>query len=171
MSSHTCRSRADCFPVESKAARACLHLPAAFRRRTGIHFSGNRHGSSAAGFTLIEVLVAVVVVAALLGAIGGVIATTVKGTRSIDARLSLIQIAHRILAALPDRDALQPGTSQTGVSENYSWRIDVAPFATQLRNSNESKRWIPLAVTLRLQLTDGPVLRLDTIRLVRRSGE
>ena len=39
-----------------------------------------------AGFTLIEVLVALSVVAVALAAIGSLIATTVRGTRSIDRR-------------------------------------------------------------------------------------
>ena len=43
----------------------------------------------AAGFTLIEALVALAIVAAVLASIGAVIATTVKGTRSIDQRLAL----------------------------------------------------------------------------------
>ena len=41
-----------------------------------------RHGE--AGFTLIEVLVALAVLAVALAAIGSLMATTVRGTRSID---------------------------------------------------------------------------------------
>ena len=41
------------------------------------------------GFTLIEALVALAIIAAVLSSIGAVIGTTVKGTRSIDQRLAL----------------------------------------------------------------------------------
>jgi general secretion pathway protein I len=126
--------------------------------------------SPIAGFTLIEVLVALAIVAILLSAIGAVIATTVKGTRSLDRRLSLNQTAQRLLASLPNRDTLQPGT-KTGISGGYRWRLDVASLAAPPRNSKEPIQWVPLAVTLRLQAVDGPVLRLDTVRLVRSSGE
>jgi general secretion pathway protein I len=118
------------------------------------------------GFSLIEVLVAVAVVASVLGAIGAVIATTVKGSRSIDDRLLLIETAQRMLAGLPLRDALQP-TNQTGTSSGFNWRIDVAPFPAPPPSAKDPPRWVPLAVTLRVQAPRGPVLRLDTIRLVR----
>jgi len=125
-----------------------------------------------AGFSLIEVLVAVAVIAVVLGAIGSVIAATVKGTQSIDEKLSLIQAAHRMLATLPERETLQVGSSQTGVSGNYRWRMDVRPLAAPPpTDSKDPNRWLPLAIALRVQAPRGPVLRLDTIRLVRRPSE
>src|SRR4051812_29850203 len=65
--------------------------------------------NGAAGFTLIEALVALAIVAAVLGTIGTVIATTVKGTRSIEQRLALDGTAEQVIAALPARALLTPG--------------------------------------------------------------
>ncbi len=79
-----------------------------------------------AGFTLIEALVALAIVAAVLGTIGSVIATTVKGTRSIDQRLALSGTAETLLAALPVRSLLKPGR-QSGETAGHRWRIDVSP--------------------------------------------
>ena len=74
----------------------------------------SRKGSDGeAGFTLIEALVALAIVAAVLGSIGMVIATTVKGTRAIDQRLALTGTAETLLASIPTRDLLKPGR-QTG---------------------------------------------------------
>src|SRR5580692_1108355 len=136
-----------------------------------------------AGFTLIEVLVAIAVLAVVLGAIGAVVGNTVRTIRSVDRRLPLLETAQSLIAALPARDALQPGT-QTGTSGDFRWRID-----TVLLNSNvpdnaaaalstaatgvppaagasPKVNWIPLAITVRVQGSEGPPVRLDTVRLI-----
>jgi general secretion pathway protein I len=131
------------------------------------------------GFTLIEVLVAIVVLAIVLGAIGAVVGTTVKGIRSVDRRLPLLETAQNLLASLPERDALKPGT-QTGGSGDFQWRIDVvalavsppaAPAVTSLFSAAQEApppppKWQPYAITVRVQGSDGPPVRLDTVRLV-----
>src|ERR1700731_4050849 len=75
-----------------------------------------------AGFTLIEVLVAIAVLAVVLGAIGTVVGNTVRTIRSVDRRLPLLETAQSLIASLPTRDALQPGT-QSGTSGEFRWRI------------------------------------------------
>jgi general secretion pathway protein I len=132
----------------------------------------------AEGFTLIEVLVALAVLAVVLGAIGSVVGTTVNSIRSVDRRLPLLETAQNLLAALPDRDALQPGT-QTGGSGEYRWRIDVVPLAVSppapppatasLLGAQQAAppppKWQPYAITVRVQASEGPPVRLDTVRL------
>ena len=70
---------------------------------------------------------ALAIIAAVLSSIGAVIATTVKGTRSIDQRLALTGAAETLLAALPARNLLKPGR-QSGELAGHRWRIDVAPL-------------------------------------------
>src|SRR5579864_6373573 len=122
-----------------------------------------------AGFTLIEVLVAIALLAVVLGAIGAVVGNTVRSIRSVDRRL---------IASLPARDALQPGT-QSGASGEYRWRIDAvllnrnAPDSATLRptvaaGAAAKVNWVPLAITVRVQGSEGPPVRLDTVRLVPR---
>ncbi len=128
-----------------------------------------------AGFTLIEVLVAIAVLAVVLGAIGAVVGTTVKGIRSVDRRLPLLETAQSLLAALPGREALQPGT-QSGASGEYRWRIDTValsqkpPDSAKIDTGTDAKaaKWMPLAITVRVQGSEGPPIRLDTVRLVPR---
>src|ERR1700732_5626955 len=74
------------------------------------------------GFTLIEVLVAISVLAVVLGAIGAVVGNTVRTIRSVDRRLPLLETAQSLIASLPAREALQPGT-QSGTSGQFRWRI------------------------------------------------
>ena len=88
-----------------------------------------RSCSDVAGFTLIEALVALAIVAAVLSSIGAVIATSVKGTRSIDQRLALTGAAETLLAELPARNLLKPGRL-SGELAGHRWRIDVSPMDT-----------------------------------------
>jgi general secretion pathway protein I len=141
-----------------------------------------------AAFTLIEVLVAIAVLAIALAAIGAVVGSTVRGIRSIERRLPLLETARNVLASLPDRNALQLG-SQFGSSGDLRWRIDVVPLAapalsvappsmasanpptsSPLAAASEALNWMPVTITVRVQGTEGPPLRLDTVRLIPRSA-
>jgi len=123
-----------------------------------------------AGFTLIEVLVALVVLGVVLSSIGAMIATTVRGTRSVEQRLAMMGVATTLFAGLPERTALQPGR-QSGETSGFQWQIEVVPFAAPPVGERSVSAWIPFAVSLRLQAGNGPALQLNTVRLVRRSGE
>jgi general secretion pathway protein I len=133
-----------------------------------------------AGFTLIEVLVAIAVLAVVLGAIGAVVGNTVRTIHSVDRRLPLLETAQSLIAALPARDALQPGT-QSGTSGEFRWRIDAvllngnvpdnaaAALSTAATGAPPKVNWMPLAITVRVQGSEGPPVRLDTVRLIPRA--
>jgi general secretion pathway protein I len=122
--------------------------------------------SEARGFTLIEALVALAIVTTVLGSIGTVIATSVKGTRSIDQRLELSGAAESLLAALPARGLLKPGR-QSGELAGHRWRMDVSRMnLAAASDAPQTGRFVPLAVTLRLQSPGGPAMQLSTVRLV-----
>jgi general secretion pathway protein I len=123
-----------------------------------------------AGFTLIEALVALAIVAAVLTSIGAVIATSVKGTRSIDQHLALSGTAETLLAALPARTLLTPGR-QSGETAGHRWRIDVSPMDVAVTNDAPlTQRFVPLAVNMRLQAPGGPLMQVTTVRLVPRKA-
>jgi len=127
--------------------------------------------SDAEGFTLIEALVALAIVAIVLSSIAGVIATTVKGTRSIDQRLALTGAAEALLAELPPRDLLKPGR-QSGELDGHPWQIDVTPVNPAVAgDAPQNPRFVPLAVNLRVRSAGGPAIRLTTVRLVPRVAE
>jgi general secretion pathway protein I len=147
-----------------------------------------RRPAANAGFTLIEVLVAISILAVALAAIGALVGSTVRAIRAVDRRVPLLETAQNLLAALPDRNALQVG-SQSGGSGDFRWRIDVVPLLVPTPNAAppsptlansalavpaaaapKSPNWIPVAITVRVQTTEGPSLRLDTVRLVPRTA-
>jgi general secretion pathway protein I len=127
--------------------------------------------NGARGFTLIEALVALAIVAAVLGSIGAVIATTVRGTRGIDRRLELSGTAETLVAALPARTLLKPGR-QSGEMAGHRWRIDVSAMNVAVASdAPPTQRFVPLAVTLRLQSPGGPAMQVTTVRLVPKVAE
>ena len=128
-----------------------------------------RSCSDAAGFTLIEALVALAIIVVMLGAIGSVIATTTKGTRSIDQRLALAGTAERLLADLPARGLLKPGR-QSGELAGSRWRVDITPMNVAGGNPG-TDRFVPLAVNLRLQRADGAAIQITTVKLVPRATQ
>jgi general secretion pathway protein I len=122
-----------------------------------------------AGFTLIEVLVALAVVAVSLAAIGALMAATVRGSRSIDQHLALVETARAVEAGLPDRGDLAVG-SLSGDMGGYRWRVDVAPCIAGFVDARLPSPWVPQTVVITVQSPAGPVLRVDTVRLRRRTG-
>ena len=121
------------------------------------------------GFTLIEALVALAIVAAVLSSIGAVIATTTRGTRAIDQRLALAGAAETLLATLPGRLLLQAGT-QSGELSDHRWRIDVSPMRPA-DDDPQSGRWMPVVVSMRLQGPGGAGVQATTVRLVPRAAQ
>ena len=120
------------------------------------------------GFTLIEVLVALAVVAASLAAIGNLIATSVRGALAVEQHVALVERARAIMAALPRRDELSIGQA-AGESAGYRWQIAVLPYpAGQV---GAASQWVPRAVVATVRCRSGTALQLHTVRLVRRPSE
>ena len=119
-----------------------------------------------AGFTLVEVLVALSVVAVSLAAIGSLIAVTTRGVRSVGGHLDLIETSRTILTGLPDRGQLVPG-ELAGDIGGHKWRVNVLPFTADF--VDPAVNWIPETVVLRVQSPSGPILQVNTVRLRRRA--
>ena len=127
--------------------------------------TGN-HG--VAGFTLIEVLVALAIVSASLAAIGSLMATTVRAMRSIDQHFALVETARAIETGLPDRGELTGGLS--GDLAGHRWRVDVSPFVATFVDPQLPTPWVPQTVVIRVQSPGGSMLQVNTVRLRRRTG-
>jgi len=123
-------------------------------------------GGPQAGFTLIEVLVALAVVAISLTAIGSLVATNIRTTRALDDRLELVSSARAILAGLPERDKLTPG-NLTGELAGRRWRVDVRPFVADFVDPTRPTPWVPQIVTMTLESPGGRFLQVNTVRLNR----
>ena len=118
-----------------------------------------------AGFTIIEVLVALAVVAISLAAIGTLIATTVRGTRSIEQHAALVEVARAVEAGLPRRDQLAVG-ELSGELAGHRWRVDVLPFPDDGAGRAVSS-WRPQSIVITVRAPSGASLRIETVRLRR----
>ena len=126
-----------------------------------------KNRQAVAGFTLIEALIALAIVAVALTAIGSLMAATVRGTRSIDQHLTLVETARAIETGLPDRGDLAVG-SLTGAVGDYRWRVDILPFRASFVDPKLPTPWMPQAVVITVQSPAGPVLHINSVRLHRR---
>lgn len=137
-----------------------------------------------AGFTLIEVLVALAVMTAVLAAVMSVASANARGARALEARAILGEVARAVEAGIPPRASLAPGTIEGDIS-GHRWRMDVRPMplpaeerlgkeqeaaendpgdrATAMRPSP----WTPMTIAIRIRAPSGATLDMQTIRLAR----
>jgi general secretion pathway protein I len=140
-----------------------------FTRARARRYRATRSGVCA-GFTLIEAVVALAVVAITLTAIGAVATTSARGTRSLEQHLALVETTRIVAATLPkDNETALDGLS--GEILGHRWRITLAPFVGSGINQIPESPWIPLTVVVRVRSPSGAVYGFETVRLQRRPGQ
>jgi general secretion pathway protein I len=123
---------------------------------------------SQAGFTIIEVLIALAVVAVGIVAIGSVMSTNMRGVRSLEQHVALIQTARSTMATeIPPRAELGPGVL-SGQLNDHRWQIDIGPLAGGWVVPDAEVSWIPQLVKIHVQSPSGGAFDLQTVRLMHR---
>lgn len=125
---------------------------------------------SEAGFTIIEALVALAIVTASLAAIGSLIATSARATRTLEQHVALVETARAVELALPKRDQLALGDF-SGTLAGHQWRVDVLPFAAGSIDTELPSPWAPQTVVVTVRSSTGTALQLATVRLRQRTKE
>jgi len=121
-----------------------------------------------AGFTILEVLIALAVVAVSIVAIGSVMSTNVRGVRLLEQHVTLMQTARTVLTAgIPPRAELGPG-ALSGQIDDYKWTIDVGPMGEGWDVAGADVAWIPALVRIQVRSSSGAVSDLRTVRLMHR---
>jgi len=125
-----------------------------------------------AGFTLVEQLVVITVIAITLAAIGSLVGSTSRGARQVEQRMLLLQTANSLLvSAMPSRDSLAVAEIK-GEYFEHRWAMKLLPVQAESGiAAPASARWVPLRVDLRVQGPSGASTRLQTIRLQRTPGQ
>ena len=120
-----------------------------------------------AGFTIIEVLIALAVVAVSIVAIGSVMSTNVRGVRALEQHVTLMQTARSVMAAdVPPRAEIGVGT-WSGRTNDHQWRIDVSPMGDGWSAAGDKAPWVPALVRIQVRSPSGAVMDLSTVRLMQ----
>jgi general secretion pathway protein I len=131
-------------------------------------FPSTRPNETAAGFTLIEALVALAVVSAGIAAIGSLLFSSSRSDLNAERHIALIATAQKILAGLPERNELSDGQLD-GVLDNHQWGVEAGPFVGASRPLTAA--WEPQRIVVHVRSPGGGVVNLETVRLRRRALE
>jgi general secretion pathway protein I len=124
-----------------------------------------------AGFTIIEVLIALAIIAVSVVAIGSVMSANVRGVRSLEAHVALMQTARTVLmTGIPPRAELVAG-ALSGRIDDYRWTIDVGPLGGDWTVQGADVAWVPELVRIRVRSPSGAMSDLRTVRLMHRPSE
>jgi general secretion pathway protein I len=120
-----------------------------------------------AGFTIIEVLIALAIVAVSIVAIGSVMSTNVRGVRSLEQHVTLMQTVRSVMTAeLPPRAELGFGTL-SGKASDHQWKIDVGPMGEEWDAPGTDVAWVPALVRIQVRSPSGAVTDIKTVRLIQ----
>jgi general secretion pathway protein I len=129
------------------------------------------NSAATAGFTLIEALVALAIVAVSVVAIGALMGSTARGTRQLEQHVALVQAAYNALwLSFPSRAPALAGT-QSGDAIEHAWRADREPFAVDFGVPTSEVHWVPQKIRLRVQSSSGAALDVETVRLFRKPSQ
>ncbi len=127
-----------------------------------------RKRRSRAGFTIIEVLVALAVMATSLAAIASVAMANARASRSLDQRVALLQTARAVETGIPPRRNLALGQID-GEIAGHHWRMDIRPLTVDSVPAGSS--WIPRNIVINVRSPSGATITIETVRLARSAPE
>ena len=118
------------------------------------------------GFTLIEAVVALVIMAALLTVLANGAATGWRGLAAAERERRALALAENELRRAGREWPLEAGT-RSGASGPLSYRHDVSPHASNLLRPRSAQRLYEVAVEVRWREGSGPDRRvtLTTLKL------
>jgi general secretion pathway protein I len=120
---------------------------------------------------MIEVLIALAIVAVSIVAIGSLMATNARGVRALERHVALMEAARTVMTlGLSPRAKLRPGTS-SGQTDDYRWTIDVTPLGGDWTVPDADITWVPELVRVRVKSPTGALSDIRTVRLTRKTSE
>jgi general secretion pathway protein I len=125
-------------------------------------------GEGQAGFTMIEAVVALALVAVMLAAISSLVAATTNGTRTLEGHVALVETARLVLASIPQHGELQ-SDDLAGELSGHRWQVRRSPLLGDGAAVSGSL-WVPQSIAVRVRSPSGAIFSLETVRLAKRPG-
>ncbi|ANG63776.1 hypothetical protein A8C75_15700 [Marinobacterium aestuarii] len=132
-----------------------------FNARSCGQGAGRQHG-----FTLLEVLVAFVILALSLGVILQIFSLTMRTTGSASAQQQALLLAESRLAELSTLNELRSGRDQGPIDERFDWSSRVERFAFPDQELAVESFWVPYKIDVTVHWDGNQELTLTTLRLV-----
>jgi prepilin-type N-terminal cleavage/methylation domain-containing protein len=117
-----------------------------------------------AGFTLPEIIAALLILALSLGGIFGVLSDSLRRTGQAEAMAEAGALAQSLLASVGSELPFRPGTTTGDFGNGYRWRLEIAPYG----DGADARSWPVAAYTVSADVVgtdDKPQVRLSTLRL------
>jgi general secretion pathway protein I len=127
---------------------------------------GGRGAGRQGGFTLLEVLVAFVVLALSLGVILQIFSLTMRTTDSASARQQALLLAESRMAELSAHNELRSGRDQGRIDDRFDWTSKVERFEFPDQDPALESLWVPYKVDVTVHWNGNQELTLTTLRLV-----
>ena len=117
-----------------------------------------------AGFTLPEIIAALLILSLSLGGIFGVLSDGLRRTGQAEATAEASALAQSLLARVGSELPIRPGAATGDIGNGYRWRVDIVPYD----ETANARAWPVAAYTVSAEVagTNGkPQVRLSTLRL------
>lgn len=121
-------------------------------------------GHASRGFTLIEALAAIVILALALSALLSAHDTGLRGATAMDEHLQARLLAQSVLAQwLVDRTLRAPSRGQSG---RFAWAVSARPYGAAVAAADQKVQWMLHELTVTVAWAPARQVQLKTLRLM-----
>lgn len=128
----------------------------------------NQKRTCKSGFTLLEVLIALTILAVSVGVLFTSFSVTASGTQVAHRDMGAASLAQSLLARIGADIPIRPG-KLTGSAGDLNWEIDIAPYGGQADTSGSLLAAFEVALRISRMGESADALTLKTLRLAPRS--
>ena len=119
----------------------------------------------AGGFTLLEVLVAMTILAVALVSLMQAFSSGLRGLSVAEANSALVMQARSTMARVGSLIPLEDGDQEGVLDDGTQWSVVVRPYEGEDEDTMATLPWTPYEVELTVIGTDGATITLNSMRV------
>ncbi len=124
-----------------------------------------------AGFTLVEVLVAFVILSVFLGVLYQTFSSGLRGSDNAQRYTTAVLYAESLLAEIGNVQPLEEGESEGGFSNGFRWKTSIRAFKTNNNPSIGSKKVTAFDIAVSVSWQSGAEVKYVTLQSIRLGRE